>query len=269
MLLCGAFYKLALFPLHFWMPDVYEGAAHETACFVATVPKIAAVGLIVRFVALAGPDAHQVVQLLSIMAVLSMFAGNLSAITQQDIKRLLAYSSIAHAGYLMVGIVGLANLGIAACLYYISGYALMNIACFMVLYRLAPQGENLSVDDLRGLYRRSPLLAAVLAAGAVGLAGIPPTIGFTGKFMMFSGAFQKGLYWLVGLALANVCISAFYYLRLVRAAYRSIGKPPERIGLPFAAALLGVLVFAGIIIGGVFPQVFFKITMQAVLSVLR
>ncbi len=268
MVLCAAFYKLALFPLHFWMPDVFVGAAHETTCFVATVPKVAAIALIVRFVSLAGPDAQPVVYLLSIMAALSMFAGNLSALNQLDVKRLFAYSSIAHAGYMMIGIISMNSLGIGATMYYVYGYVLMNIACFMVLYRLAPEGKNLSVDDLQGLYRRSPLLAAVLAAGAIGLAGIPPTIGFTGKFMIFSAAFDKGLYWLLGFALANVCISAFYYLRLVRAAYRSVEEPQEKVSLGLPAAVLGALLIAGIIVSGVLPQEFIRLTLAAVLGVL-
>ncbi len=268
MLLCGLFYKLALFPLHFWMPDVFEGAAHETTCFVATLPKIAAMALIVRIVAMAGPGSHQIELILTIMAVLSMFVGNFSAISQQDIKRLLAYSSIAHAGYMMVGIVSMNQLGIASAVYYIYGYLLMNIACFTVLYNLAPQGENITVDGLRGLYRRSPLLAAVLAAGAIGLSGIPPTIGFTGKFMIFAAAFQKSFYWLVGLALLNVCISAFYYLRLVRAAYRSVEGSEENLSLTIPAAVLGGLIIAGIVLSGILPQEFFRLTLKAVLSVL-
>ena len=268
MLLCGLFYKLALFPLHFWMPDVFVGAAHETTCFVATLPKIAAIALIVRIVAMAGPGSHQIELILMIMAVLSMFAGNFSALGQQDIKRLLAYSSIAHAGYMMVGIVSMNQLGIASAVYYIYGYMLMNIACFTALYNLAPQGENITVDGLRGLYRRSPLLAAVLAAGAIGLSGIPPTIGFTGKFMIFAAAFQKSFYWLVGLAVLNVCISAFYYLRLVRAAYRSVEESEGMLSLTIPAAVLGVLIMAGIVLAGVFPQNFFRLTLKAVMSVL-
>ncbi len=225
MLLCTLFYKLALFPMHFWMPDVFVGAAHETTCFVATLPKIAAIALIARLMSMAGPGSPQLELILSIIAVLSMFTGNFSALSQHDFKRLLAYSSIAHAGYMLVGIITLSQLGVSSSIYYVFGYLLMNVACFAVLYNLTPGGENLSVDELRGLYRRSPLLAALLAAGAIGLSGIPPTIGFTGKFMIFAAAVAEKYYWLVGLALVNVCISAFYYLRLVRAAYRSVEEP--------------------------------------------
>jgi NADH-quinone oxidoreductase subunit N len=197
-----------------------------------------------------------------------MFMGNFSALSQHDFKRLLAYSSIAHAGYMLVGIVSFNQLGIASAIYYVFGYLLMNVACFVVLYNLTPEGDNLSVDDLRGLYRRSPLLAALLAVGAIGLSGIPPTIGFTGKFMIFSAALQEKYYWLVGFAVVNVCISAFYYLRLVRAAYRSVDESEGKISLTLPAAALGILVMAGIVLAGVFPQDFFRLTLKAVLSVL-
>ena len=268
MLLCTLFYKLALFPMHFWMPDVFVGAAHETTCFVATLPKIAAIALITRLMSMAGPGSPQLELILSIIAVLSMFMGNFSALSQHDLKRLLAYSSIAHAGYMLVGIITLNQLGVSSSIYYVFGYLLMNVACFAVLYNLTPEGENLSVDELRGLYRRSPLLAALLAAGAIGLSGIPPTIGFTGKFMIFAAAVKGKYFWLVGLAIVNVCISAFYYLRLVRAAYRSVEESDGKIHLTFSAAALGILVMAGIVLAGVFPQDFFRLTLKAVLSVL-
>jgi len=268
MLLCALFFKLALFPMHFWMPDVFVGAAHETTCLVATLPKIGAMALLVRLVAMAGQDAPQLCLILSIIATLSMFVGNLSALNQHDIKRMLAYSSIAHAGYMMVGIVSLNQLGLSSAIYYLCGYLFMNIACFMVLYNLSPEGENLTFESLHGLYRRSPLLAAVLAVGAMGLSGIPPTIGFTGKFMIFSAALQKSYYWLVGLAVLNVCISAFYYLRLVRAAYSSVEESDGRICLSVPSAVLGMVMIAAIILSGIFPQDFFRLTLKAVLSVL-
>ena len=268
MLLCTLFYKLALFPMHFWMPDVFVGAAHETTCFVATLPKIAAVALLVRLVSMCGPGSPQLAVILSIIAVLSMFTGNFSALSQHDFKRLLAYSSIAHAGYMLVGIVTLNQLGICSTIYYVFGYLLMNVACFAVLCNLTPGGDNLPVDGLRGLYRRSPLLAALLAAGAIGLSGIPPTIGFTGKFMIFAAAVKANFFWLVVLAIVNVCISAFYYLRLVRAAYSSVEEVDGKINLTLPAAVLCVLTIAGIVLGGVLPQDFFRLTLNAVLSVL-
>ncbi len=264
MMLCGLFYKLALFPMHFWMPDVYVGASNETTCFVATLPKVGAVALLIRIIALGGADAQQLSWVLSVMAILSMTLGNLSALGQDDIKRLLAYSSIAHAGYIMVGILALNQLGLTASVYYIYGYLLMNIACFYVIYNLAPEGENLGFADLKGLYKRSPLLAVTLALGAMGLSGIPPTIGFTGKFLIFTAALQKEYYWLVLFAVGNVCISAFYYLRLVRAAYSSVDEPGPRVRLPVQAVVLGLVIIAAIIIGGILPQNFISLTKEVI-----
>lgn len=264
LLLCGFFYKLALFPMHFWTPDVYQGAANETAGFVATLPKLGAVVLLLRLVSLAGIEITQLTWALGILAVLSMTVGNLAALVQNDIKRLLAYSSIAHAGYLLLGILAGNPLGQAGAIYYATGYLLMNLACFFVLYHLSGDSRNLSLDDLRGLYRRSPLLAFTLAAGAFSLAGIPPTIGFTGKFVLFTAAFQKGLHGLVILALINAAISIFFYLKLVRAAYMSAEGNDETVPLGLGTRLLGYVLILAIVLLGVLPQSFLALAKEAV-----
>ncbi|WP_305043793.1 NADH-quinone oxidoreductase subunit N [Geoalkalibacter sp.] len=264
LLLCGFFYKLALFPMHFWTPDVYQGAANETAGFVATLPKLGAVILLLRLVSLAGVDVTQLTWALGILAVASMTVGNLAALVQNDIKRLLAYSSIAHAGYLMLGILAGNPLGQAGAIYYALGYLLMNLACFFVLYHLSGDSRNLSLDDLKGLYRRSPLLAFTLGAGAFSLAGIPPTIGFTGKFVLFTAAFQKGFYGLVVLALINAAISIFFYLKMVRAAYLSADDGGEAVPLGFGTRLLGYVLILAIILLGVLPQGFLALAKEAV-----
>jgi NADH-quinone oxidoreductase subunit N len=258
MMLCGIFYKLALFPMHFWMPDIFVGAAHETTAFVATVPKIAATALLIRVMTLSGPSA-QLSTMLAIMAVLSMTLGNLLALAQDDIKRLLAYSSIAHAGYLIIGVLCIEPFGLLASMYYMYGYVWMSLACFFVIYNLADDGRNIRFHDLRGLYKRSPMMAGVLVVGAIGLAGLPPTIGFTGKFMIFAAALKQQHYWLVSLAVFNVCISAFYYLRLVRAAYSNVEQETEHIYLSPAANILGILIIIAIIVGGLLPQNFLSL----------
>lgn len=265
LLLCGFFYKLALFPMHFWTPDVYQGAANETTSFVATLPKIGAVILLLRLVSLAGADVSQLTWALGILAVASMTIGNLSALVQNDIKRLLAYSSVAHAGYVMLGIVAGTTLGQAAAIYYAIGYLLMNLACFFVLYHVSSDSRNLSLDDLKGLYRRSPLLAFTLAAGAFSLAGIPPTIGFTGKFVIFTAAFEQGLYGLVVLALINAAVSIFFYLKIVRAAYLTSSDDQEnRVPLSFATKLLGYTLIFAIVLLGVLPQELLALAKAAV-----
>jgi proton-translocating NADH-quinone oxidoreductase chain N len=264
MMLCGFFYKLSLFPMHFLTPDVFEGSANETAGFYATLPKVAVTAVIIRLVSLAGADVGKLTWVLAALAVLSMTVGNLSALVQKDLKRLLAYSSIAHAGYLMIGILSMNRLGLAASIYYLLGYLLMNLACFHVIYQLAPNGENLTFDHLTGLYRRSPLLAFTLAAGAFGLAGIPPTIGFTGKFLIFTAAFQKGFHLLVILAVINAAISLFFYLKMVRAAYSQVDDPGETVVLTMPAKVLAVFFLASIILTGILPQGFIALAEKAV-----
>jgi NADH-quinone oxidoreductase subunit N len=196
--------------------------------------------------------------LLIVLAVLSMTYGNLSALAQTDVKRLLAFSSISHAGYMMTGILNGTTNGYAAAMFYVGGYLLMNLALFYVVYSLAPNGQNVSIDDLKGLHRRAPLLAFTLAVAAFGLAGIPPTVGFSGKFFCLTAAFQKGHMWLVILGVINTAISIFYYLRMVRAAY----APPEAsanevqtgaIALSFPAKVLGAGFAAAILVVGAFP----------------
>jgi len=268
MLLCGFFYKLALFPMHFWAPDVYEGAANETSGFVATLPKIGAVALLIRLISLAGVDAGQFTWVLMIFAVLSMTFGNLSALVQNDIKRLLAYSSIAHAGYVMIGLLCATDFGYLSGIYYIAGYLLMNLACFFVIYNLAPQGENITFDDLGGLYKRSPLLALTLAVGAFGLAGIPPTIGFTGKLLLFTAAIKKDMYGLIILAVINTGIAIFYYLKMVRAAYTGIDSQVSPLNLRLSTAVLGIFFIVIIILLGTFPQGFMDVAREAVAAVI-
>lgn len=269
MLLGGFFYKLALFPMHFWAPDVYQGAANETASFVATLPKVGAVALLIRLVATAGLDITQLTWILAAFAVLSMTLGNLSALVQNDIKRLLAYSTIAHAGYIMLGVLSGNELGMVSAIYYIAGYLLMNLACFYVIYHLAPLGQNIGFDDLKGLYKRSPFLAFTLAVGAFGLAGIPPTVGFTGKLIIFTAAIKKGFYGLVILAVINAGISAYYYLKMVRASYFGVQEEiGGRLKVGFSNGLLGLLLIAAIIMFGIFPQGFLDFAREAIAAVL-
>lgn len=257
VLMMGSFfYKLAMFPMHFWAPDVYEGAANETAGFIATLPKIGAVALLVRLVALAGIEINQVTGILAVFAILSMVVGNLSALVQDDLKRLLAYSSIAHAGYVMVAILCVNTLGFAAAIYYIGGYLLMNLACFYVIYNVSSQGENVTFADLKGLYKNSPMLALTLVIGAFGMAGIPPTVGFFGKFIIFTAAIQKSLYAIVILTVINAGISAFYYLKMVRAAFMTSEDDVVEIKMNLSTYILGIILIVAILGIGIFPQTF-------------
>ena len=250
---CGVYYKLAVFPFHFWTPDVYQGASNETAGLVASLPKIGAIAVLVRFVSLASPDNHTVAIMLAILATASMFYGNLIALVQKDFKRLLGFSGIAHAGYALIGFVTLDQMGYAAALYYIIGYVLMVLACFIVICKVSRDGTNVAIDELAGLHRRSPLLALTLVVGVFALAGIPPFVGFMGKLSLLSAALQKGHLCLVIIAMINAAIAVYYYLCVVReACFRDPGhRLPIRLDWPTRA--LCVLLIGGILALGVFP----------------
>jgi len=261
MMLGGFFYKLALFPFHFWTPDIYEGAANETSGIIATLPKVGAVAVLIRLTGLAGGDSAGFNTVLTLFAVLSMTYGNFCALAQTDLKRLLAYSSISHAGFMVAGILSGSVAGYAGAMYYVGGYVVMNLALFHVIYSLAPVGQNVTMDDLKGLFRRSPVLAMTLAVGAFGLAGIPPMAGFAGKFFVLSAAWASGFHALVIIGALNTAIAIFYYLKMVKAAYSpeeegaeapgavvTLSAPGRVLGGVFVAAILAIGVFPGAIL---------------------
>jgi NADH-quinone oxidoreductase subunit N len=254
MTLCGMWYKLAIFPFHFWTPDVYQGASNETAGLIASLPKIGGVAVLVRFVSLSSPDNHMVALLLTILAVGSMFYGNLIALMQKDFKRLLGFSGIAHAGYALIGFVALSEAGYSAAIYYIIGYFFMVLACFVVICKVSRDGANVPIEDLAGLHRRAPLLALTLAVGVFALAGMPPFVGFMGKLSLLTAAWEKGHSALVILAVANAAIAIYYYLCVVREAwFRDPGELPP-IRLDWQTRALCILLIAGIVALGVIPS---------------
>jgi len=253
LMFCGMYYKLAIFPFHFWSPDVYQGAANETAGLIASLPKVGAVAVLARFVSLAPPDNRTVALLLTIAAVASMFYGNLIALMQTDFKRLLGFSAIAHAGYALVGFVAMDQFGYTAALYYIIGYLLMVLACFVVICKVSRDGTNVAIADLAGLHRRSPLLAVTLAVGVFALAGIPPFVGFMGKLSLLSAALAGGHLALVIITMVNAAIAVYYYLAVVRESwFRDPGDLPP-IRLDWSARALCVLLIAGILALGIAP----------------
>jgi NADH-quinone oxidoreductase subunit N len=248
--LAGFFFKLSLFPFHFWAPDIYEGASNTTTTFIATVPKVAAAALLIRIVTLASSADPAFVSILIVLAALSMTFGNIVGLVQKDIKRLLAYSGIAHAGYLIMGILAMSRDGNAAAIYYMVVYLFMNLGVFYVVLLLSKSGENVSLTDLSGLARRAPLLAFTLAVSAFSLAGIPPTGGFTGKLFLFTSAFKAGHLNIVIIGAVNTVISIFYYLNLVRMSYSKEAITTEAIRLSFQEkALCYVLIFLVLYLG--------------------
>jgi NADH-quinone oxidoreductase subunit N len=253
MMLCGLYYKLAVFPFHFWTPDVYQGAANETAGLIASLPKLGGVAVLIRFVSLASPDNHTVATLLALLAAGSMFYGNLIALIQKDFKRLLGFSGIAHAGYALLGFVALDQAGYSAALYYIVGYLLMVLACFVVICKVSRDGSNVGIEELAGLHRRAPLLALTLAVGVFALAGIPPFVGFMGKLTLLSAALSKGYLALVIIAVVNAAIAVYYYLGVIREAwFRDPGDLPP-IPLDWPTRALCLVLICGILALGVAP----------------
>jgi NADH-quinone oxidoreductase subunit N len=253
--LAGLLYKLAVFPFHFWTPDVYQGAANETTSLIASLPKVGAVAVLVRLVSLATPDHAAFATLLTCLAVASMVYGNLIALVQSDLKRLLGFSGIAHAGYALVGFVALDEAGFAAALYYITGYMLMVLACFVVICKVARDGANVAIGDLAGLHRRSPLLALTLLVGIFALAGIPPFVGFMGKLSLLTAALARGHTWLVIITVVNSAIAIYYYLRIIREAFfgETNREHEEPIRLTWSGAVVCVLLITGITALGVVP----------------
>lgn len=257
LVLSGFFYKLAIFPLHFWVPDVYEGAGNETTAFIAAIPKIAAVAVMIRIINLVSAEGQVMANVLAGCALLSMFYGNLSALVQKDIKRLLGFSGIAHAGFILVGLLSFNVDGQATAIYYITGYLFMNLACFLVICSVSSAGENVVIEDFTGLYKRAPLLALTLLIGLFALAGIPPFVGFTGKFLILLSALKQGHLLLVIFAAINTAIAIYYYLSIVRVAYCTGDETKmSSIETTGSAKILSVILMLIIIAMGVMPNYF-------------
>jgi NADH-quinone oxidoreductase subunit N len=255
MAFAGLYYKLAVFPFHFWTPDVYQGASNETAALIASLPKVGAVAVLVRFVSLATPDNATIATLLTWLAIASMCYGNLIALVQKDLKRLLGFSGIAHAGYALVGFVALSPEGYAASLFYITGYALMVLACFVVISRVSRDGANLSIEELAGLHRRSPLLAVTLLVSVFALGSMPLFVGFMGKLGVLTAALAKGHLALVIVTMVNSAIAIYYYLQIVRQGIFGENEKADTtpIALDGATRVLCVLLIVGIVALGLVP----------------
>ncbi|MFZ0932273.1 MAG: NADH-quinone oxidoreductase subunit N [Syntrophobacteraceae bacterium] len=250
----GFFFKLAVFPFHFWAPDTYQGAANQVAAYIATTSKVAAIAVILRVMAFAGQGSVYLVHILVVLSVVSMTLGNLAAIVQKDLKRLLAFSTIAHAGYVLLGILVLSPAGYSGAIFYALALLVMEFTAFMVIVEVAADGRNLQIDELAGLHQRSPIMALALMVSLFSLAGIPPTIGFAGKFLVFVAAIEKGYVALVIIAMINVVVSLYYYLLVIKAAYLlEPAQPLAPLGVSFPKKLLAGTSTVLIVVAGFFP----------------
>jgi NADH-quinone oxidoreductase subunit N len=221
LMFVGLGFKVSGAPFQIWAPDVYQGAPAPVSAFMATGPKAAAFAIFFRiFLTAFTQIAGGWEPLVWISALLSMTIGNFAALTQTNLKRMLAYSSVAHAGYVLVALAAHSEIGTAAAMFYLVAYALMNIGAFAVVIHISGRGErHVKIDDLAGLGRRQPVTAAMLTVFLMSLIGIPLTGGFFGKFYIFQAALQSNLIWLAVLGLLNSAVAAYYYLRLLVVMY--------------------------------------------------
>jgi len=228
LLLVGVLFKVAVFPFHAWAPDVYQGSPTPLTGFMATAVKAVSLAFLLRLVASQAFTVERFwpfVDVLQWLAVFTILVGNVGAFRQRSLKRMLAYSSVAHSGYVMIGIIaagigGASMLGAGGVLFYIFAYSIMTIGAFGVLHLLESRADSdLTVEDLRGLGRDKPWLALSMTVLLLSLTGIPPTIGFWGKFFIFSAAVKQGLFWLAVWGVVGSIISVYYYLRPIVAMY--------------------------------------------------
>lgn len=259
LLVVGFGFKVALVPFHQWAPDVYEGAPTSIAAFISAGPKAAGFAAFLRIFleALQNIQSEWIV-VVTILAALTMTVGNLVAIAQRNIKRMLAYSSIAHAGYVLVGLAAANKDGISSAMFYLLVYCIMNIGAFgAVILARTEDGESLMISDYAGLGFKKPLLALFMTLMLLSLAGFPPTAGFVGKFYIFRSAVESGQIWLVIIGAINTAISAFYYLRVVVAMY--MREPEAELDFhPYPGLLIVALTLAaiGVVLIGILPSYF-------------
>lgn len=267
LMLTGFLFKIAAVPFHMWTPDVYEGAPTPMTAFMSAGPKAAGFAALIRLLIDVFPAMQaEWTDLLWVLAVLTMTVGNFAALRQDNIKRMLAYSSIAHAGYALVGLVAANTTGTSGILFYMLSYAFMNIGAFAVIVLVGKQGEpNGTVMDFAGLGQKRPLLAAAMALFLFSLAGMPPTAGFIGKFYLFSGAVQEGYIWLAIIGVLNSAASVYYYLRVMVYMYFKPGDQEfdwVTVSAPVTLAL--VISAAGSLIPGIVPSIILQFAQQAV-----
>lgn len=263
LMVVGFGFKISMVPFQMWVPDVYEGAPTPVTAYLAVASKAAGFAVIIRVFHIAFQDVGiDWGTLFAVLSGLSMTVGNLLAISQTNVKRLLGYSTVAHAGYLLMGVAAMTSqvpsssmdaLGPSSVLFYLVGYAATNLAVFFALIAMIAKTGSEQINDLKGMVWRAPVLCAILTIGMVSLIGIPPTVGFMGKLYLFNAAISNELVWLALVGVINVVISSYYYLRLVTVMYR----PSELIekGAPCSMPVrlaLGITVL-GVVGIGIIP----------------
>lgn len=256
MIIAGMAYKISAVPFHFWTPDVYEGAPVTITALLSVASKAAGFAVLIRFVktTLMDPSISMDAAwntiigidwsyLIAVLAVVTMTLGNIVAVWQSNVKRMLAYSSIAHAGYLLMGVTVMTDAGISAILIYFMAYMIMNLGAFYVVMLIANKINSEELDDYQGIGYRTPILAACMTVFLISLTGLPPTFGFIGKLWLFSAVIESGMIWLAVIGVLNSVVSLFYYTKVIRNMYlRDVESKKEKlIFSPAAIVFLFIL----------------------------
>ncbi|MBI2863575.1 MAG: NADH-quinone oxidoreductase subunit N [Chloroflexi bacterium] len=263
LLVAGFGFKIAMVPFQMWAPDVYEGAPTPITAFLSVGSKAAGFAVILRVfnISLGHEGFVDWQTIFAILAVLTMTIGNVVALVQSNVKRLLAYSSIAQAGYVLVGVVATSNssqFAASGVIFFLLGYALTNLGAFIAIIAISEKTGNDEIAGYSGMARRAPGLALALAFCLISLTGIPPTVGFVGKFYLFSSAVEAGWVWLVIIGLINSAISAYYYVRVLKIMY--LGAAPSEEGVKASAPVVTALGLSlvGVLIAGIYPGPLFQ-----------
>ena len=253
MLLSGFAFKITAAPFHYWVPDAYEGAPTPVTAFMSVGSKFAGFALALRVIVTAEHVPLDWRLIFGVLAAVSMTLGNLGAIRQSNIKRMLAYSGIAQAGYLLVGVAAFSARGVSALLFYMLAYGCANLAAFAVVIIVSNATGSEQIESYSGLSKRNPLIALALMAALLSLAGLPLMAGFMAKFYVFVSAAEVGLFWLVGIGVLNSVISVYYYLRVVRVMYVAEG-PAEPLRVDRHAATALAMALTGVLVLGIMPE---------------
>jgi NADH-quinone oxidoreductase subunit N len=254
LIMVGLCFKVGAAPFHFWVPDVYDGSPTLITAFMSTVVKTAGFAAFLRlFSACFAPLSSFWVPVILVVSVITLFIGNITALYQQSFKRMLAYSSVSHAGYLLFAIIALGAGSANSVLVYATAYSIASIIAFGTLILVQQQSNNDSFDSFNGLAGRNPFLALVLTISMLSLAGIPLTAGFIGKFFMFGAALSRYQVWLVVIAVINAIISIFYYFRVIIAMYFRTADSEEVFVPGYFKFVLGFSALATLVIG-IYPS---------------
>ncbi|HYF83653.1 MAG TPA: NADH-quinone oxidoreductase subunit N [Clostridia bacterium] len=254
LVIAGFGFKISAAPFHMWSPDIYEGAPTPVTAFLAGGSKVAGFAVLIKMLMqVMQSNQSSVVVLIIALSILSMMIGNIIAIPQTNLKRMLAYSGVAHAGYILIGIVSYTTAGISAMLYYLLLYIFANIGAFASITAFSNQTGKDDIQDFSGMWKRSPLLTAVLLISLLSLAGIPPAAGFIGKFYLFTAAAQQGYLWMAFVAMGMSVVSIYYYIVVIRVMLMGEASDTTKIKIPASLKLVMIVSAIMILVMGLYP----------------